>query len=154
MTAPPGKPNPAEADRKPSCLEKTGLDACGLKARHDASAARVMVVAPQPFYENRGTPIAILYVLRALSELGYQIDMLTLPVGEHVEVPGLRMLRTRNRLGIRAVPVGFSMAKLVFDVLLYRDLRRQLARTRYACVHAVEEAGFYATFLSHREGVP
>jgi glycosyltransferase involved in cell wall biosynthesis len=154
MTAPPDNPNPAETDRRPSCLEGTGPDACRTAIRHDGAAARVLVVAPQPFYENRGTPIAILYVLRALSELGYQIDMLTLPVGDHVEIPGLRILRTRNPLGIRAVPVGFSVGKLVFDGLLYRDLRRELARTTYACVHAVEEAAFYATFLSHRKGVP
>jgi glycosyltransferase involved in cell wall biosynthesis len=120
----------------------------------DASAAPVLVVAPQPFYENRGTPIALLYVLRALSELGYQVDMLTLPVGQAVEVPGLRLLRTPNPLRIRSVPVGFSTGKLVFDALLCRDLRRALARRRYVCVHAVEEAAFYATFLCHRKGVP
>jgi glycosyltransferase involved in cell wall biosynthesis len=135
-------------------LEEPALAPCGPTPRHDPLAPRVLVVAPQPFYENRGTPIALLYVLRALSELGYQIDMLTLPVGDRVEVSGLRLLRTRNPLRIRSVPVGFSTGKLVFDALLYWDLRRELARRRYACVHAVEEAAFYATFLAHRKGVP
>jgi glycosyltransferase involved in cell wall biosynthesis len=135
-------------------LEEPALAPCGPTPRHDPLAPRVLVVAPQPFYENRGTPIALLYVLRALSELGYQIDMLTLPVGDRVEVSGLRLLRTRNPLRIRSVPVGFSTGKLVFDALLYWDLRRELARRRYACVHAVEEAAFYAAFLSHRKGVP
>lgn len=144
MTPPPGN------DFGP---EEQGLEPCGPAARY-GSAARVLVVAPQPFYENRGTPIALLHVLRALSELGYQVDMLTLPIGDPVEISGLRLLRTRNPLRIRSVPVGFSMGKLVFDALLYWDLRRELARRRYACVHAVEEAAFYATFLSHRKGVP
>jgi glycosyltransferase involved in cell wall biosynthesis len=143
-------PPPANALR----LEEQAPERCGPAAQPEASAARVLVVAPQPFYENRGTPIALLYVLRALSELGYRIDMLTLPVGQPVEVPGLRLLRTRNPLRIRSVPVGFSIRKLVFDALLCRDLRRALARRRYACVHAVEEAAFYATFLCHRKGVP
>ena len=39
---------------------------------------RALVIAPQPFYEERGTLIAIDLLLRALSDRGDQVDLLTL----------------------------------------------------------------------------
>jgi glycosyltransferase involved in cell wall biosynthesis len=114
----------------------------------------VLLVAPQPFYENRGTPIALLYVLNALSQLGRRVDMLTLPLGQPVEIPGVRIYRTSNPLRMAHVPVGFSIRKLIFDLLLFWDLRTKLRAKRYACIHAVEEAAFLAAFLCRRGGPP
>ena len=48
---------------------------------------RVLVVAPQPFYQDRGTPIALRQVLQAGSELGYRMDLLTFPLGAEVPLP-------------------------------------------------------------------
>jgi glycosyltransferase involved in cell wall biosynthesis len=115
---------------------------------------RVLVVAPEPFYEDRGTPIAVRNVLQALSELGCHVDLLTYPVGEHLELPGLRILRVPNILGLSHVPVGFSVRKLVLDVMLVPALWVLLRREQYWCVHAVEEAAFPAVVLAHRRGVP
>src|SRR5215208_6963958 len=63
----------------------------------------VLVVAPQPFYEDRGTPIAVRRLLEALSELAYNVDVLTYPVGRDLELPGVRVLRTANPFGLRRV---------------------------------------------------
>ncbi len=114
----------------------------------------MLVVAPQPFYEDRGTPIAVRYVLRALAELGHQVDLLALPIGEDVALPGLRILRLANPLHIRRVPIGFSWRKLCFDVLLRIELERRLAAGDYACVHAVEEAAYLASGPCRRGRVP
>jgi glycosyltransferase involved in cell wall biosynthesis len=115
---------------------------------------RVLVVAPEPFYEDRGTPIAVRSVLQALSELGYRVDLLTYPVGEHLQLPHLRILRVPNILGFRHIPVGFSVRKLVLDAMLVPALWVLLWRDQYWCVHAVEEAAFPAVVLAHRRGVP
>lgn len=112
------------------------------------------MVAPEPFYEDRGTPIAVCQLLRALSQLSYQVDLLTYPVGRDVEIPGVRFLRTANPLGIRRVPIGFSLRKVMFDVLLLPELVRRLSSGQYACVHAVEEAAFLAVPLGRRFDVP
>ena len=72
---------------------------------------RILVVAPQPFYEDRGTPIALRQVLQAASELGYRVDLLTFPVGSDVDLPGLTTIRAGNPLGVRSVPVGLSLRK-------------------------------------------
>ena len=112
------------------------------------------MIAPEPFYEDRGTPIAVCQLLRALSQLSYQVDLLTYPVGRDVDIPGVRFLRTANPLGIRRVPVGFSLRKILFDVLLFPELVRRLSSRQYACVHAVEESAFLAVLLGHRFDVP
>ena len=67
---------------------------------------RVLVVAPQPFYEDRGTPIAVRQVVEGLSQLGYSVDLLTYPVGSGIQVPGVRLMRTANPLRFKSVPVG------------------------------------------------
>jgi glycosyltransferase involved in cell wall biosynthesis len=115
---------------------------------------RVLVVAPQPFYEDRGTPIAVRQVLLALGELGRPVDLLTFPMGGDVAIPGLRIFRAANPLGIRRVPIGLSLRKLLLDLPLTSSLRSRLALERYACVHAVEEAAFPAALLARRHGIP
>lgn len=115
---------------------------------------RILVAAPQPFYEDRGTPIALRQVLEALSQLGYAADVVTYPVGESVAILGVRYFRLSNPLGIRRVPIGFSLRKLFFDAQMIRALDARLRAERYHCIHAVEEAAFPAVVLGHRYGVP
>ena len=38
---------------------------------------KILMVAPQPFFEPRGTPISVYQRLEALSALGHHIDLLT-----------------------------------------------------------------------------
>jgi len=115
---------------------------------------RILVVAPQPFYQDRGTPIALRQVLEALGGLGYQVDVLTFPVGQDIELPGVRIFRAGNPFRIHGVPVGLSARKLLLDLSLITALRSRLEQDRYTCVHAVEEAAFPAAVLSRRHGIP
>ena len=115
---------------------------------------RVLFVAPQPFYEDRGTPIAVRQVLQALGQLGYSVDLLTYPVGNDVTIPGLRIFRGTNPFGIRSVPVGLSVKKLLLDLALIAGLKARLRSQSYTCVHAVEEMAFPAVVFARRYGVP
>ena len=115
---------------------------------------RVLVVAPQPFYEDRGTPIAIQHVLEALSASGWRVDLLTFAVGSDIELPGLRIIRIGGLFGIKHIPIGFSLRKLLLDIVLCFALLRMLRKEEYWCVHAVEEAVFPALFLGRLRGVP
>jgi glycosyltransferase involved in cell wall biosynthesis len=120
----------------------------------DPMSRRILVVSPQPFYQDRGTPIAMRQVLLALSELGRRVDLLTYPVGSDVDIPGLRIFRSGNPFRFDSVPVGLSLRKIVLDLPLSAALRARLAEGQYACVHAVEEAAFPAAMLAHRHGIP
>ena len=115
---------------------------------------RALLLEPQPFYTDRGTPIAVRQVLRALSELGWSVDVLTFPIGEPVDLPNLRLERVGNPLGFRHVAVGFSPQKLFLDGLMAGDLAFRLRRRRYDVIHAVEETGFLAAMLRGRNGPP
>ncbi|HEX5438856.1 MAG TPA: glycosyltransferase [Gemmatimonadaceae bacterium] len=112
------------------------------------------MAAPQPFYEDRGTPIALRQVLDALSQLGYESDVVTYPVGQSVAIPGVRYFRLPNPLRIQSVPIGLSLRKLWFDGGMARALRERLRSERYECIHAVEEAAFLAVALGRRYHVP
>ena len=115
---------------------------------------RVLLVAPQPFYQDRGTPIAVRQVVEGLGQLGYQVDLLTYPVGSDIEAPGLRLIRGSNPFAIKAVPVGLSLQKIILDIPLSFALQKLLSRGGYTCVHAVEEAAFPAVLLGRHYKVP
>lgn len=118
------------------------------------AGARVLVVAPQPFYEDRGTPIAVHQLLEALSHLGHRVDLVTYPIGEDRPVEGVRYFRSGNPLRIRSVPIGFSLRKIALDVSLVRRMRACLRENRYDFIHAVEEAAFAAAIFGRRRGIP
>ena len=39
------------------------------------------MIAPEPFFEPRGTPFSEFHRIRALTELGHQVDLVTYPFG-------------------------------------------------------------------------
>ena len=60
-------------------ISETGRESA--QARLDgAGKRRVLVLAPQPFYEDRGTPMAIRELVSALTRLGYAVDLAVLMV--------------------------------------------------------------------------
>jgi glycosyltransferase involved in cell wall biosynthesis len=93
-------------------------------------------------------------VLEALSELGHQVDVLTFPVGEGIDISGVRVFRCANPFRIRSVPIGLSVRKVVLDATLVGALWRRLRHTRYDCIHAVEEAAFPAAWMGRGRGIP
>jgi glycosyltransferase involved in cell wall biosynthesis len=136
----------------PASGERSG--ARRLSRAGEIAARRILVVAPQPFYQDRGTPIALRQVLQAASELGYRVDLLTFPVGSDVHLAGLRTFRVGNPLAIRSVPIGLSLRKLALDGSLVPALWERLARETYTCIHALEEAAWPALLLARRRRVP
>ncbi len=106
--------------------------------------ARVLLIAPQPFYEPRGTPINVRQMCRALCAAGHEVELATYPIGQPVAIPGLRIRRALPIPGIREVPIGFSLRKLALDLSLALLVLRLLLFRRYDVVHAVEEAALLA----------
>jgi glycosyltransferase involved in cell wall biosynthesis len=105
---------------------------------------RILFLAPQPFYVERGTPIAVRQLVTTLCAAGHQVDLVTFPGGEDIHVDGLTHFRIARPPGVKKIPVGFSPAKLLCDLWLGFELLKRLGRTRYDVVHAVEEAVFLA----------
>jgi glycosyltransferase involved in cell wall biosynthesis len=104
-----------------------------------ARRLRILFLAPQPFFEVRGTPLAVLHMTRTLGELGHEVDLLTFPQGEPAPTDRVRHLRSL-RLPVGRVKAGPSLAKIVLDVPFVAEAVVRLAFGRYDVVHAVEEA--------------
>lgn len=111
-----------------------------------------MFIAPQPFFEWRGSPIRISFNLRALAEAGYAVDLLTFPVGQAWDCPGVTVHRIPPVPGVRDVPIGPSPRKAFLDVLLLLKGLALVRRIRYDVIHGVEEAGAIAALLAPVRG--
>ncbi len=42
---------------------------------------RILMIAPEPFFEPRGTPFSEYHRIRALLDLGHTVDLVTYPFG-------------------------------------------------------------------------
>jgi glycosyltransferase involved in cell wall biosynthesis len=113
--------------------------------RPDVSPHRVLLVAPQPFFSIAGTPLNICNMCKVLTEIGYEVHLVTLPLGRDLDMPGLVYHRVARIPGLDHVPIGFSLAKLAYDILLAARMFRLLSRERFVAVHAIEEAALFAT---------
>src|SRR5712691_10899191 len=80
---------------------------------------RILMIAPEPFLEPRGTPLSVYHRTKALLTLGYEVDLVTYPIGNQVRLPGLRIYRAPALPFIRKVKIGPSLAKLPLDLLLF-----------------------------------
>jgi glycosyltransferase involved in cell wall biosynthesis len=109
---------------------------------------KILMIAPQPFFTPRGTPISVYQRLRGISKLGHQVDLLTYPIGNDVEIPGVKIYRTIPIPGINNVRVGPSWSKLLLDIFLFFKCVQMLVIRHYDIIHSHEEGAFLGLVLS------
>ena len=109
---------------------------------------RILMISPEPFLEPRGTPFSVYHRAKALITLGYEVDLVTYPMGKQVELPGLRVYRAPQLPFIHKVKIGPSLAKLPLDALLFLTAVWRLCRYRYDYLHTHEEAGLMGVVLA------
>ena len=115
---------------------------------------RILMIAPEPFFEPRGTPFSEFHRIRALTALGHEVDLVTYPFGQDVTMTGLRVFRSQRPPFVRRVKIGPSMAKLPLDALLTLTAVRKALTGRYDVIHSHEEAGLIGVLLSAIVRVP
>jgi glycosyltransferase involved in cell wall biosynthesis len=115
---------------------------------------KTLLLAPQPFYVERGTPIAVRCLATEFSRLGWQVDLLTFHEGTDVQIANVRIVRIPPVPGIRRIGPGFSLKKLLCDVVMFAKALSMVRRGGYRYVHAVEEAVFMAAAARAVFGVP
>jgi glycosyltransferase involved in cell wall biosynthesis len=112
------------------------------------------MIAPEPFFEPRGTPFSEYHRIRALTALGHEVDLVAYPFGEHVDIPGLRIFRSLRPPFIRRVKIGPSLAKIPLDGMLALTAFRRAVTGRYDAVHSHEEGGVIGIALAALLRVP
>src|SRR5712691_5954208 len=118
------------------------------------SSVRILMIAPEPFFEPRGTPFSEFYRIRALTALGHQVDLVTYPFGRDVSVPGLRIFRCLRPPFVRGVSIGPSLAKIPLDALLTLAALRRALDGRYDVIHSHEEGGLIGVVLATMLRIP
>ena len=113
-----------------------------------------LMIAPEPFFEPRGTPFSEYHRIRALLDLGHTVDLATYPFGRDVSLPGLRIFRCIRVPFISRVRIGPSWAKLALDLVLAGTALRRGLRDRYDAVHSHEEGCAIGIILAAMLGVP
>ncbi len=108
---------------------------------------KILMIAPVPFVEPRGAVFQVYDRLRALSQLGHQVDLVTYPIGQDASLPGLRIHRAWGFPGLKRVKVGPSAAKFPLDALLFLRALPLLLTHRYDAIHTHLEAGFFGAIL-------
>ena len=118
------------------------------------SMLSILVIAPQPFFQNRGTPIAVRLLVEELARLGHEVHLLVFHEGEEVELDGVSVHRIPALPWIKDIPPSFSWKKLVCDIFLCFKAAALLRRHRFDVLHAVEESAFMAMVLKKVFRVP
>jgi glycosyltransferase involved in cell wall biosynthesis len=109
---------------------------------------RILMIAPQPFFEPRGAPLCVYQHIKVLITLGYEVDLVTYPFGKNVELPGLKIYRAPGIPFIKSAKPGFSLAKVPLDFLILLTVLWRLCLDRYRYLHTHEEATLIGIVLA------
>ncbi|MCA1560386.1 MAG: glycosyltransferase [Acidobacteria bacterium] len=115
---------------------------------------KILMIAPEPFFEARGTPFSEYHRIRALTELGHTVDLVTYPFGRDVIHAGLRIFRCLRPPFIHEVRIGPSLAKIPLDAALALTAIRRAATDHYDAVHSHEEGSVIGVIIAGILGVP
>jgi glycosyltransferase involved in cell wall biosynthesis len=115
---------------------------------------RILMIAPEPFFEPRGTPFSEYHRIRALTELGHTVDLVTYPFGRDVTLPGLRVFRCARPPFVAEVGIGPSWRKVPLDLALFATACRRALAEKYDAVHSHEEGSWFGVVLAGVLRVP
>ena len=112
------------------------------------------MLAPEPFFEPRGTPFSEYHRIKAIGELGHHVDLVTYPIGRDVDLPNLRIFRALRPPFVTKVRIGPSFTKIVLDALMLATILRRVSTSKYDAIHSHEEMGLVGVWLSRLLGIP
>ena len=114
---------------------------------------RVLMIAPTPFFGDRGCHVRIYEEIRGLAAQGIDTRLVTFPTGR--DVPGVAITRARTWLGISARSLGPSWGRPVLDLALLAACRRVLRAFRPHVLHGhLHEGIAIGSLLRRWSGAP
>jgi glycosyltransferase involved in cell wall biosynthesis len=130
---------------------------------------KLLFLAPQPFFQERGTPIAVRLALEVIAERfkykpdseKFKIDLLCYHEGIDLKMPGVEIIRICPpgilRAYLKCITPGISIKKLICDIFFIFKVLKLLIVSRknqYSLIHAVEESVFIALLIKAIWGIP
>jgi len=108
------------------------------------------MIAPEPFFQSRGTPFSVFHRCKTLSKLGYKIDLLVYDIGKTVKIKNTCIIRSKIPfMKIKRVKIGPSIKKIFLDFFMLLDALTLMLKNKdeYEVIHTHEEAGIIGYFL-------
>ena len=97
-------------------------------------ALRVLMIAPTPYFADRGCHVRIYEEARAMTKLGHQVCIVTYHLGR--DMPGVRVVRTPHIPWYHKLEAGPSWHKPYLDALLLLQAYRTARSFRPDLIHA------------------
>jgi glycosyltransferase involved in cell wall biosynthesis len=117
------------------------------------STLRVLMLAPTPYFADRGCHVRIYEEARALIGLGHEVRIVTYHLGR--DMAGIPTVRTLPVPWYRKLAAGPSWHKPYLDILLYFTARATARRFRPDVIHAhLHEGAFLGLYLKTALRVP
>ncbi len=128
-------------------LSVVGLDTRG------ARPLRVLMIAPTPFFGDRGCHVRIYEEVRSLAQLGVECSVVTYAAGR--DLTDVRTVRARTIPGIDGAPMGFSPGRGFLDCSVLLAAHQEIERFRPHLLHAhLHEGVAIGTVLRLRHRLP
>jgi glycosyltransferase involved in cell wall biosynthesis len=115
---------------------------------------KILLLAPQPFFQNRGTPIAVKLLVEVLAKNGHKIHILTYHEGEDITFPNVKIHRIQSLPGVKNIPPGPSWKKIICDIFLFFRCFQTIRRYKFDLIHAVEESAFISVITKYLFNIP
>lgn len=94
---------------------------------------KIAFIAPVPFFEDRGTPVRIYEIVKALQRKGHKVTVFTYHLGR--DAAGIDIKRIPN-IPWYAHYSGASYNKILADVLLFLKVAKSVFRSDFDVMHA------------------
>ncbi len=95
---------------------------------------RIVMIAPTPFFADRGCHTRIYGEIRGLQQLGHRITLVTYGLGR--DVPGAETVRCPNFPWYKKLTAGPSFSKILLLPLIARTARKTVGKLKPDIVHA------------------
>lgn len=114
---------------------------------------KISLIAPTPFFSDRGCHVRIYEQARILKQLGQEVTICTYHLGQ--DPPGLDIYRIRNVSWYQKITAGPSLGKIYLDWLLVWKSRRIIKGQSPDLLQAfLHEGGLLGWWLKRRSRVP
>lgn len=116
-------------------------------------ALRVLMIAPTPYFADRGCHVRIYEEARALTKLGHEVCIVTYHLGR--DMPGVRVVRIPQIPWYNKLEAGPSWHKPYLDILLLLKSLAEARSFRPHLIHAhLHEGAFIGSFLKNLLHIP
>lgn len=94
----------------------------------------VIVIAPTPYFSDRGCHIRIFEELKLIDQLGYRAELITYPLGRAIGHTPIH--RTRSLPWYRKTTAGPTLSKVLLDIMMIPVAYRLAKQLRPKLIHA------------------